>query len=1531
MRRLAFAALAVVTACSDPKHENPFDPATPVALQARATLAGTVSLEPPGVAAPALGGVTVSVAGLPSVTTDDSGAWRLEGVPAGTYTVRVSNGATWETASVTGVSVTLDDGGKTVTVPEIRLRVARGAISGTFLLAGAASSAGVIVTLQGTGFATVTDAAGAFALSGVPVGTYVVVAEKPDWQGAAVPGQAVTLGAATVATPTPVTLPPVATASVAGTVLLEGGAAGTGATVSLTGTDFRGVAVATSTPAGPGGAFSFPNLVAGGYQVTFARDAFDAPPPIGVSVVTGQAASVGAVTLAVSRGTIAGTVALSSANVTGQFALGPDRSGVVVTLTGTDVPVPPAVTDASGAYRFTGVPVSLAGTAFTVQAARPDFSPAGAWPTVTGVANATQGVPTITLEVAVASLTGTALLWDDVGGLGVPNDPSAGVAVAITGTAFNGTSYSAVAPGGTDGAGHWTATGLPPGTYDVLATDPGRACGGYPAAVLPAGAAVTLSSPVRCEDTVAPGPLALGTPLAGPGAQAGYTSAASVTVPIATPASDATSPASNLRGYQLAVGAVPDWTTAAIAPGQPGSLTFTLPTSGGLPVDGTYLLFARAIDWIGNAGPASTATVVVDHVAPAAPAIATSRNFVNATSASVTLSGSDTDPTFLRYEACTGVSAAPATACAPTPQCVSPATPAPTVPSYAVQLSANERNCIWARAVDRAGNASPYAVAEIVSDLLPPSGPGIAPIYDPAIFSVQASHVDFAIVEPATDLPVGAGPWSGVAWVEVDTGGGFTPICPEERCHPGGVYDPCSAACGCTDPRLRCDSTGFAAIRVPLLSGAAGHVGVRAVDVAGNYGSGATQDIATAGVLQLLAATSVSEGVPRVRGSTLVYDQNDQALLVDLGANQRFDASDTSCVIGGAWYSEALYQPLGSTALVHADYPGPVRIRRRGAGGAWCSGDGTATLRSLPAGRNVQAVGAGYDAAGKERAAWVERDGTANQSTVWVQESGGDGLLGTADDPPPTVITTVSNYVVAVQTGGDWLLYRTSPYASGWDSGTTVVVNRGSGGFTGAGVTTYSPAALTATLTADGRQLAWVSQSWASPQALHVQSPGANGRYEAGGDDVDVVRPLLGPAVYGGAIAADGGHVVLFEQGVEGGGASYLDHWYAGPNGAFEPAAGGVDDVFERILPSNNFRADPTLGTGLAGGVVYFGTRVLNDSDLQAVDLSQLRWEAITDASAANPTANHAGTVFYARATGGATARAPDGSETRSGLGHGYWMAADGGDVVLDDGTGYQLLWEPADGSGRFFTGGNPPVALTTRFTQGYHQYPISVAVGEGRVAFTAREADGVTNSVYVAEPNPTLATPLLTRLDGAPAGATVNYATTVGVSARHAVHSCVAPSGFTQICVRELGAGGTFAGGSTFYLQKPGAASPYATTGDLKVWRDRIGFRRSDGIFVVVDAGPDHAFDTADDVERVLFPVPYGPSNFDLAGDFVGYFAAGAPAGLQVWLADLGAGTSRQVTHHYSAKQHVTVEPSGRVLWDDSAFSSRAVFVSAP
>jgi hypothetical protein len=195
-----------------------------------------------------------------------------------------------------------------------------------------------VVTASGpTTASTVTDGTGAFTLGGLAVGSYTVTAGKdPEWQPSSTPGLTVTRDGTT--TLADATLPPRATASIAGVVALEGGAAGTGTTVSLTGTDFRGVAVSAATPAGAAGAFSFGSLVAGSYQVFFSRASYDSPPPVGVSVVTGQAASVGTVRLSVSRGTIAGTVALSSSNVAGLFGLGSDRSGIVVTLSGTDVP-----------------------------------------------------------------------------------------------------------------------------------------------------------------------------------------------------------------------------------------------------------------------------------------------------------------------------------------------------------------------------------------------------------------------------------------------------------------------------------------------------------------------------------------------------------------------------------------------------------------------------------------------------------------------------------------------------------------------------------------------------------------------------------------------------------------------------------------------------------------------------------------------------------------------------------------------------------------------------------------------------------------------------------------------------------------------------------------------------------------------------------------------------------------------------------------------------------------------------------------
>ena len=124
-----------------------------------------------------------------------------------------------------------------------------------------ASSAGVVVSLQTTSFSTVTDAAGAFGFSGVPVGTYTVAASKPaEWQGTTVSGVLVVRNGTTVLPGTPVTLQPVATANISGAALLELEPDASGTTVTLTGQDDLGHSIQVIATTNASGAYSFTNL-----------------------------------------------------------------------------------------------------------------------------------------------------------------------------------------------------------------------------------------------------------------------------------------------------------------------------------------------------------------------------------------------------------------------------------------------------------------------------------------------------------------------------------------------------------------------------------------------------------------------------------------------------------------------------------------------------------------------------------------------------------------------------------------------------------------------------------------------------------------------------------------------------------------------------------------------------------------------------------------------------------------------------------------------------------------------------------------------------------------------------------------------------------------------------------------------------------------------------------------------------------------------------------------------------------------------
>lgn len=1731
MRRFLLAAsVAVLGACGDLRHENPYDPRAAPDTQAKTSFAGTVSVEAVGGVAPSLAGIPVSLAGQSySAVTDAAGHYVISGVPAGTYTIQAVL-ADYDTAAITGVTATLDTGGRTVPVPALPLRRVRaplrgtvslrlpndtletsggasvslsagltgvtmaaasaplsaapvtgaalttasgdfvigdvpaplgsytltasklgyvtqtstvtfqdgafvvqtvqlqidpGAIVGTAAVRGAADSFGVTVrargaTLGGTPWeATTTSAAdGAFRISGLPAGTYGITFERADLVTAAVAGRAVLPGADT-ALGTVDVLPATGAAqgvvtatgaaSHAGTVVeIAGGpdratavtdatgawrvtglrvgttytatylrpgyttpastgfavtvggttdvpasallvsrtatlsgvatvarpagaAASAGILVSLSGADLNGAGVTGSTTTAAGGAFTLAGVPQGTYALSFTKAAYETQTRSGIAVMDGGAAVAPSVILAVSTGTISGQVVLSK-GAASTFSQGTDYSGAVVTLSGLEggAEVPVAITDVAGSFRFDGVPVHTGGGVYTVQAQRSSYTSAAG--TVTALANATAVVaPTpLTLPVAVGSVGGTVAV-NETGAAATPADGT--VMLALTGTAFNSTAFAASA---TNVGGAFTVPIVPPGTYQVSATSTSRACTAPAAITVPAGGAVSIAAGFLCTDAVPPGSVALGVP-AGPGADPGYTSLTSVSLPVVVDTN--VDPTFNVSGYQHVAGAVPAWSGAPITAGLVSPIAFP---AGTLAADGTATLWVRAVDRVGNAGPAASVQIIRDTVRPGAVAIETPRTVVNATSTTAIITGG-ADANFKTYQACTSFADPTATCGGCTPMI-------DTAPSIAVTFDApNRKACIHAQALDRAGNVSATpTLLEVTSDLTAPTGPDISPLYDPATVTVHADAVDFQIVGAAKDAPGLGDDWRDIAWVEADTGSGFTAICPQEACRVAGSYTPCT--CGCQDDRLVCDGARFAAIRLPLNSGTANRIAVRAVDVAGNVGSGASQQVMTSGVLTAVATTTSGEKAPRVRGRTLAYNRDGTAVLTDLGSDVRWQPTDPSCDVPGVRNYELAVAPLDSDTVFYTT-GSSVRVRRRGTD--WCTGYTDVAIASASPGYVIYAVDATFvpSTARVERIAWAENDTTNRATRVWTSDApSGPGQSGrfVGAASPVSVYQRALAYTTRVYTGGDVLLVRVNTTSTllQFIDGAFTVYHRPAGGWGTATPVTYAlPAGgcTGAAIDSTGTRLAWVTSG--TLHTLHLARPGADGVYGSGDDVVPAPHAYAAASGYED-VAVEGGHAVVTDYSPNPTG--HLVHWAAGPDGTF----GTSDDSFASMFPTASARELPSLGDGLGGGVVYFAQSQGANFDVFEGDLSAFRWDTHSDFYAVYPRSNRAGTYFFGRSDG-VWARAPDGRETTRSVSSTFY-GADGNVFAAQlRPPGHDVVVHLADASGQFFTPAAPPgvVVLTGKAGASYVGSRTDTAAGGGRVIVSSCEAwSGSTcteDGVELIEPSPTLTTAVAFRIDrpadGAPATSTVS-GSGVGVSARHAAYTCssTAPAAYAAICIREPGTDGKYEPSSapghddrTFLLNRPGTTTPYSGTGNVKLDGDRVAFYYGTDV-VAVDAGVDAQFNTSDDVETILGPyAQQGASFIALAGDFVAWMttdpALGNAGGPFPFVADVRNRTRRRVADHYSAKYGITVDRSGRVAWEDEVFSTSSVFVCAP
>jgi len=422
-----------------------------------------------------------------------------------------------------------------------------------------------------------------------------------------------------------------------------------------------------------------------------------------------------------------------------------------------------------------------------------------------------------------------------------------------------------------------------------------------------------------------------------------------------------------------------------------------------------------------------------------------------------------------------------------------------------------------------------------------------------------------------------------------------------------------------------------------------------------------------------------------------------------------------------------------------------------------------------------------------------------------------------------------------------------------------------------------------------------------------------------------------GPQVYDGGIVIRGSHVILTEASVSPGGPLYVDHWYAGADGVF----GTADDTFARILPSALPRYWPALGTGIAGGQLFFQSgQYRSNADVLGYDLSALRWDVAASVGL-SPATNRAGTMLYS-ANSSVYARTSDGRET-VGPGTGGWhFAADGSNLFVPSGNSVVLYRpdpNPASATyGQFFVAGAPaPTTIATLAATA----SVEAAGGGRAVAHNANDG-----TIWLLEPNPTIATPTVIALDSA----SYTYwpiPGNVSVAAGHLVFSCMnhLTGGTKNACFREPGGAGGAYGGSdrSGVLTHPSSGVAYSNAFAVAVSGDKVALV-ADGAgsvphLFLLDAGPDKKFATGDDLET-----DFGPMADAIVGavDFAGNYLVwttnnGTANGQQVYLADVTARTQRVLTSHFSQKPLVVVDPTGRVYWQDMIFSSPAVFVSAP
>jgi hypothetical protein len=191
-------ALSVgLIACSEKlDRSNPFDPKAPKAVQAKATLRGSVTLEDPAETGTGTNILLAGAEGNFTTITDSDGRFVLSGIISGDYTLSVSRKGFEEAkSSILGLGIAEDRD-----IGSQSLLMLRGTAMGRATLEGAGEHSGIAIsmfrssasTASGlsplattggtvTSYASLTNTDGSYGLSGLPEGSYTLVAIKKDF------------------------------------------------------------------------------------------------------------------------------------------------------------------------------------------------------------------------------------------------------------------------------------------------------------------------------------------------------------------------------------------------------------------------------------------------------------------------------------------------------------------------------------------------------------------------------------------------------------------------------------------------------------------------------------------------------------------------------------------------------------------------------------------------------------------------------------------------------------------------------------------------------------------------------------------------------------------------------------------------------------------------------------------------------------------------------------------------------------------------------------------------------------------------------------------------------------------------------------------------------------------------------------------------------------------------------------------------------------------------------------------------------